>query len=120
MMEYKYVLIFLLSVFIASVSQILLKKSANKNYNNKLKEYLNKFVVIAYSIFFISTILTIIAYKGIELKYGPVIESVGYIFILIMSRIFLDEKFTRNKLLGIFLIIIGIFVFNIHRIMNIL
>jgi len=31
---------------------------------------------------------------------------------LIMSKIFLDEKITRNKLLGIFLIIIGIFVFS--------
>lgn len=114
MMEYKYVLIFLFSVFIASVSQILLKKSANKNYNNKLKEYLNKFVIIAYFIFFISTILIIIAYKGIELKYGPIIESPGYIFILIMSKIFLDEKLTRNKLLGILLIILGVVVFNFN------
>ena len=112
-MAYKYVLIFLLSVFIASFSQILLKKSANKNYANEWKEYLNKYVVLAYFIFFISTILTIIAYKGIELKYGPIIESVGYIFILIMSKIFLDEKITKNKLLGIFLIIVGIFVFNV-------
>lgn len=113
-MVYKYVLIFLFSVFIASFSQILLKKSANRNHNSRIREYLNKYVIIAYFIFFISTILTIIAYKGIELKYGPVIESVGYIFILIMSRIFLDEKITRNKLLGIFLIIVGIVVFNIH------
>ena len=111
-MAYKYALIFLLSVFIASVSQILLKKSANKNHANEWREYLNKYVITAYFIFFISTILTIIAYKGIELKYGQIIESFGYIFILIMSKIFLDEKFTRNKLFGIFLIIIGIFVFS--------
>ena len=111
-MAYKYVLIFLLSVFIASFSQILLKKSANRNHNSRIKEYLNKYVITAYFIFFISTILTIIAYKGIELKYGPVIESVGYIFILITSKIFLDEKITKNKLLGIFLIILGVFIFS--------
>ena len=112
-MAYKYVLIFLLSVFIASVSQILLKKSANKNHTNEWREYLNKYVITAYFIFFISTILTIIAYKGVELKYGQIIESVGYIFVLIMSKMFLDEKITKNKLLGIFLIIVGIFVFNV-------
>ena len=112
-MAYKYVLIFLLSVFIASFSQILLKKSANKDHTSRIREYLNKYVITAYFIFFISTILTIIAYKGIELKYGPIIESVGYIFILITSKIFLDEKITKNKLLGIFLIIVGIFVFNV-------
>jgi len=115
-MEYKYVLIFLFSVFIASLSQILLKKSANKNYNNKLKEYFNKYVITAYFIFFISTILTIVAYKGIELKYGAIIGSVGYIFILIMSKMFLGEKISRNKLLGIFLIILGIFVFSYNNI----
>ena len=112
-MAYKYVLIFLLSVFIASFSQILLKKSANRNHNSRIREYLNKFVVIAYFIFFISTILTIIAYKGIELKCGTVIESTGYIFILIMGRIFLDEKITKNKILGVLIIILGIFIFNI-------
>jgi len=115
-MEYKYLLIFIISVFIASFSQILLKKSANKNHANGWREYLNKYVITAYFIFFISTILTIIAYKGIELKYGPIIESLGYIFILIMSKMFLDEKITRNKLLGIFLIVIGIFVFSCNNI----
>lgn len=112
MMVYKYLLLFLFSVFIASFSQILLKKSANKNHANAWREYLNKRVVSAYFIFFISTILTIIAYKGVELKYGPIIESAGYIFILIMGKIFLGEKFTRNKLLGILLIILGVVVFN--------
>jgi len=110
-MVYKYVLIFLFSVFIASLSQILLKKSANKKYINSWKEYLNKYVISAYSIFFISTILTIIAYKGIELKYGAIIGSVGYIFILIMSKIFLGEKISRIKILGVLLIIFGIFIF---------
>lgn len=94
------------------------KKNANKNYNNKLKEYFNKYVITAYFIFFVSTILTIIAYKGIELKYGPIITSVGYIFILIMSKIFLDEKITINKLLGIFLIIVGIFVISCNNIIH--
>ena len=111
-MAYKYVLIFLLSVFIASFSQILLKKSANKNHANGWKEYLNKYVITAYFIFFISTILVIIAYKGIELKYGPIIESVGYIFILIMSKMFLGEKISRKKILGVLLIMFGILIFN--------
>ena len=111
-MVYKYVLIFLLSVFIASFSQILLKKSANKNHANEWREYLNKCVVSAYFIFLISTILTIIAYKGIELKYGAIIGSVGYIFILTMSKMFLGEKISRKKILGVLLIIFGIFIFN--------
>jgi len=113
MMIYKYLLLFLFSVFIASFSQILLKKSANRNHNSRIREYLNKYVITAYFIFFISTILTIIAYKGVELKYGPIIESVGYIFILIMGKMFLNEKITKKKILGILLIIIGVCIFSL-------
>ena len=111
-MAYKYLLLFLFSVFIASFSQILLKKSANKNYANEWKEYLNKHVISAYFIFFLSTLLTIIAYKGIELKYGAIIGSVGYIFILLMSKILLGEKISRKKILGVLLIMFGIFIFS--------
>ena len=37
----KHILIFLLSVFVSSVSQILLKKSANTTHDNVIKEYLH-------------------------------------------------------------------------------
>ena len=111
-MTNKYVFLLLFSVFIASCSQILLKISANKKRKNKIQEYLNFYVIIAYFIFFSSTIFTVIAYKGVELKYGAIIESAGYIFILVLSKLILKEKITRNKLWGIALIIIGIIIFT--------
>ena len=37
----KYVIIYVVSVFISSISQILLKISANTEYKDKLHEYLN-------------------------------------------------------------------------------
>jgi small multidrug resistance pump len=111
-MANKYVFLLLFSVFIASCSQILLKISANKKQKNKLYEYLNFYVITAYFIFFSSTILTVLAYKGVELKYGAIIESAGYVFILILSKLILKEKITRNQLFGITLIIVGIVVFT--------
>ena len=39
------VCILLFSVFISSVSQILLKKAANRTYESPLKEYLNPLVI---------------------------------------------------------------------------
>ena len=38
------------SVFVASVSQILLKISANKTYPSKIKEYLNGYVITGLSL----------------------------------------------------------------------
>ena len=55
------VCVLLFSVFISSVSQILLKKAANRTYETPLKEYLNPLVVGAYGLFFCSVILTMLA-----------------------------------------------------------
>ena len=100
-----------LSVLIASFSQILLKKSAKKQYDSFLKEYLNPYVIIGYAMMVGSTIQTILAYREVAYKNGPVIESLGYILIMFLSFIFFHEKITKKKLLGNLLILAGIFVF---------
>ncbi len=109
----KYILIFLISVFISSVAQIILKKSAVKKYDRVIKEYLNIRVIGAYSIFFLSTLLTMYAYKGVPLTLGALLESVGYIYIPVLSLIFLKEKITPRMIIGSLFIIGGIVVFNI-------
>ena len=103
--------ILILSVFIAAVSQILLKKSALKKYKSVIWEYLNPYVIVGYGLMFGSTILTIIALKGMAYSNVPVIECLGYIFVMIMSRMFLGEKVTKKKIIGNGLIILGILVY---------
>lgn len=103
--------LYLLSVVIASCSQILLKKSAMKQYTSFVREYLNPYVIIGYGMLFGSMILTILAYKGIEFKNGPIMESLGYVLVIIMSRFIFKEKITRSKVLGTLLILIGVTVF---------
>ena len=107
-----YLVVFLVSVFISSISQILLKKSANRTYESKIKEYLNPLVIIAYIIFFGSTLLTIFAYKEIPLSLGPVLEATGYIWVSLLGMIFLKEKLNLNKIIGLVLIIGGIIVYS--------
>lgn len=108
-----YILIFLLSVFISSASQIILKKSANKKYDSRLKEYLNFPVLSAYVLFFGSSLLTVIAYKNVPLSLGPVLEATGYIWVSILGVLILKESISKNKILGMIMIIVGIVVFNI-------
>ena len=106
-----YVIILVVSVLISTCSQILLKKASNIEYSSKLKEYLNWRVIVGYGIMVLSTILTIIAFKGLDYKNGPIIESLGYIFILFLGNWFLDEKITAKKIIGNALILLGIAVF---------
>lgn len=100
------------SVIIASTSQILLKKSANKTYSSFWKEYLNRYVIIGYSMLFASMLLTIMAFRYVDYKNGPVFESLGYVFVMILSYFFFKEKITKKKVLGMALILMGMFVFH--------
>ena len=108
-----YVAIFMASVFIAAVSQILLKKSAMKQYDYKFGDYLNAYVICAYGLLFLSMILTVYAYKGVDLKTGPVIEATSYIYVAVLSAIFLKEKISNKKKIGLLIIIVGILISNI-------
>ena len=106
------VCILLFSVFISSVSQILLKKAADRTYESSLKEYLNPLVIGAYGMFFCSVILTMLALKYVPLSMSPILESTGYIFVSVMGYFFLKEKFTKRKLAGFALILAGVIIFN--------
>ncbi|HCM91341.1 MAG TPA: multidrug ABC transporter [Lachnospiraceae bacterium] len=105
-----HVFIYVFSVFISSISQIILKKSADKKYDSKIKEYLNPLVMIAYGIFFLATLVTIYAYKGIPLSLGPILETTGYLWISLLGYFVLKEKIGRRKILGLTVVIVGIFV----------
>ncbi len=106
-----YIIVFLISVFVSSISQIILKKSAEKEYNDIIHEYMNVRVIGAYSMFVVSTLLTMYAYKGVPLTLGTLLEAVGYIYIPILSFVFLKEKITLNKIIGSAFIILGIVVY---------
>ena len=105
--------IFVLGVFISSVAQILLKKSAEKEYPNKIREYLNVRVIVGYIIFFAATLLGVFAYKVVPLSFGPILESTGYIFVAVLSWIFIKERISLQKGMGIIVIIIGIVIYSI-------
>lgn len=103
--------VFLLSVFISSVSQILLKKSADRVYDSKIKEYLNPLVIVAYGMFFCSMLITMYCYRFVDVSAGPILESAGYIFVAVLGFIFLKEGFTKKKVIGMIVLLCGIALF---------
>ncbi len=112
-MQVIFSLIFLVSVLISSISQVMLKTSANKSYKNRILEYLNPRVISAYALFFLSTVVTVIAYKYVPLSSGPILESAGYIFVAVLGYFFLHEKLSKKKLIGMGLILVGIALFSL-------
>ncbi len=106
-----YFLLYVCSVTLAAVSQILLKKSALKQHDGIVKEYINPYVIGGYALTGISMILTIFAFRGLEYKNGPVIESFGYVLVMIFGIFVFKEKLTKKKVIGSVLIMAGIFVY---------
>ena len=60
---------------------------------------------------FFSMFITIIAYSGLEFTNVPVIESLGYVVVMFLGYLFFKEKITKKKLLGMAVILCGIFVY---------
>lgn len=107
----RFVLVMFLSVITASISQVLLKKSALRSYDTVVKEYLNPYVFSGYGLLLVSMFLTVYAYSGMDYKNGPVIESMGNVVVLILGYFVFGERISIRKMTGIMCIITGIVVF---------
>ena len=110
-MNISYVLAFL-AVFVASLSQILLKQSAQIEHKNIIYKFLNWRVILGYVLLLGTTVINVFAYRGIELKLMPMIESTGIIWVTILAVFFLGEKPTKRTILSIAVTVAGILVFS--------
>lgn len=100
-----------LSVIISAFSQVLLKKSALKEHCSKLKEYLNPYVISGYAIFFAAVFLDMLALKKVPVSFIPIVESSSYVFIIIFSKIFFNEKVSTRKIISIAVIFTGLVIY---------
>jgi len=113
MLSSQSVIIMICASGVSAISQILLKKSANKSYGGFWQQYLNKHVITGYFLLLLATFLSVWAYSGMDYKFGPALESIGFVMITILSVIILKEKLTKKKILGIILIVCGLIVFTL-------
>ena len=108
-----YLLLAVFSVFVASLSQTLLKWESGKEHKSLIREYLNVGVIGGYGLLALSMLLTMFAYKKLPLSMTPAFESFSYIFVTIFGVAAFHEKVTKKKLLAMGLIVAGILVFTI-------
>ena len=87
-----YSCVLLLGVFVSAISQVMLK-------------------IIAYIMFVGTTFLSIIAYKGIPLSMGPILEATSYIYVTFFGVKIFGEKLNLRKVVALGLIIFGIIVY---------
>lgn len=107
-----YYLIVVLGVLLASVSQILLKKSAAVKHSSVITEYLNVRVISGYALLALSLGLDLIAmHYGVLAKEVSSIEALSYLFVPVLSWFVFKEKISKSKAFAIVLIMAGVIVF---------
>ena len=99
--------------FFTAISQVLLKQSANTTYKHPIYEYLNWRVILSYFIFFAVLLVNTYAYTKIDMKYGAVIDTFSYVFVMLLSYFLLKEKFTKGRVIGNLIIIAGILIYTL-------
>ena len=83
--RFPYVLAMLGAVCLAAASQMLLKKAAKTAYPNVVREYLNVWVVGGYALLVLSMLSVIFACRGLEVKNIPVLESLGFPLVMLLT-----------------------------------
>lgn len=107
-----YILIALLSVFIASCAQMLLKRSAQSQHKYWWRQYVNGWVIVGYGTLFLTMVLNIwCMHNGLLLKQLGVVESTAYVFVPALSWFLFHEPVSKRKVLAILMIVVGVIVF---------
>ena len=52
-------------------------------------------------------------YTKVDMRYGPVIDTAAYVFVLLLSHFILKEKITKGKIIGNLIIIAGILIYTL-------
>lgn len=107
-----YILLCVILVLFSSLSQVLLKVAANKEYSNKLGFLINYRVLLAYAILLAITFInSYFIFSNLELTVISMIETLGYIFVPIISIVLLKEKINQRLIFGILFISLGCIIF---------
>ena len=108
-----YMLILFATTFFTAFSQVLMKQSAQIKHKSWIYEYLNWRVITAYGIAFAVLFANTWAYTGVDMRFGPVIDTFTYVFVMIFSFVLLKEHFTKGQLIGNLIIIAGVLIYTL-------
>jgi len=103
-----------LAVLFTSISQVLLKIGSRQHntFGRLLSPYLNGYTLSAYALFLLVTMVSVVVLQYIPLKLYYAITSLNFVVVALLSWGFLKERVNRGMVVGLFLIVLGVVVFN--------
>jgi drug/metabolite transporter (DMT)-like permease len=83
-------------------------KLGSTHINGSIWSFLNTRLILGVALFLGSSVFYALGIRGGQLSVLYPMVSLGYIFTVIWSRLFFKESFTREKLIGLALILVGV------------
>lgn len=121
-MSFNQFLLILVSVLLNTTANLFIRKGASEfSFENLSIEKiiilfthvtLNPFIIAGISSFVLSLVLWIIVVSKLEASYAVPFMSLSYIFLAFFSWLFLHENISPLRLLGIVVIILGVFILS--------
>ncbi|MBR5964582.1 MAG: EamA family transporter [Treponema sp.] len=109
--NYFYIAVLVFNCFLCAFSQVLLKKAAQKEWGSFIRQYLNAYVVLGYSLFFVVLAVNVWILRYVPVNIAnPVCESLPLVISFFTGMFFFGEKLTKFKVLGALAIVAGILV----------
>jgi len=106
-------LLVLVASFIGSLGAVGLKAGAGRLSRNWRSLFFNYRLAVGVALFLVSSYFFILGVREGELTILYPMVSLGYVWTLFWSRLFFHEPFTKNKFMGLGLILLGIVLLNL-------
>lgn len=109
------ILLVFTAAFVGSFGAVFLKSGAGRLHRDPRTLILNWRLAAGVGLFLFSSIFYLMGIRKGELSILYPMVSLGYVFTLFWSRLFFGEPFTRNKFLGLGLILLGILLLGVGK-----
>ncbi|MBM3757924.1 MAG: hypothetical protein FJW38_28565 [Acidobacteria bacterium] len=107
------ILLVLLASFVGSFGSVFMKAGADRLERSIRGVLTNWRLPVGVAIYLVSFAMYTAAVKSGELTILYPMVSLGYLWTLIWSRLIFNEPLTRNKFIGIGMILLGVVVLNL-------
>jgi drug/metabolite transporter (DMT)-like permease len=103
----------LIASFFGSVGAVFLKSGAQKIRDGLRYLFLNTRLAVGVALFLGSSVFYVLGLKRGEVSVLYPMVSLANVWTLIWSRLFFKEPITRAKMLGLLLILVGVFFIGV-------
>ena len=106
-------LLVLAASFVGSLAMVFLKTGAD-NLKAPHRHWMLR-IGFGIALFLASSVLYVLGIKEGSLTVLYPMVSLGYVWALIWSRLFFGEPFNRNKVVGVTLVLLGVFLIGLAK-----